>query len=610
MTVTEVNYDVVVVGASLGGVAAALRAAAIGGSVCLLEATDWVGGQFTAQGVTKPDENRYVETVGSTVSYREFRHLVRLYYRNNFRLSAAGQKQPTLNPGGDYPGFSMHPGVGHDVLLQQLTAAPNIHFRPQTRVTAADVQGETVQAVFATDANGDSTRYVAKFFLDATDLGELLPLAGVEHVLGAESRSQTGEPGAPDRPRPDWIQPITVPVALERRPGGENHTVAKPSNYDQLKARQGYTIVDGYISTMFVPGKDMWTYRRFIAARNFDDPSLPCDLSMINTRGNDYQGVNVPTGDAASDAEVIEAARQASLGYIYWLQTECPRDDDPSQRGFPELKPRGDLFGTPDGTAAAPYIRESRRIQALRTIVQQDIDASYNPGPRAKLCADSCGIGHYGDMDIHGLEAVAMPQSFVTIKPFQIPVGALIPVRVTNVLASCKNIGVTHITNGAYRLHPVEWNIGESAGALAAFSIRQGVQPRDVWSTPKLLSQYQHTLLDAGVPLFWWADVSFDNKDLFVAAHMLGVRGIMSGFDDMTLRPLNILTDQERQAIQDAGEHRPPGRAASFREVKRRCGWRGRLACDRATVHRIVRTRPRGCVRAATRLLSTNSLPG
>jgi len=186
--------------------------------------------------------------------------------------------------------------------------------------------------------------------------------------------------------------------------------------------------------------------------------------------------------------------------------------------------------------------------------VQKDSDARYNPGPRAKLFADSCGIGLYGGMDIHGLKAVGLPQSFVAIKPFQIPVGALIPVRVTNVLAACKNIGVTHITNGAYRLHPVEWNIGESAGALAAFCIQQDVQPRDVWSTPDLLGQYQHALLDAGVPLFWWADTSFDDRDLFVAAHLLGVRGIISGFQDMTLRPNDVLTDAERQAIQEAAQ--------------------------------------------------------
>ena len=550
MPTAELNYDVVIVGASLGGVAAALRAANMGASVCLLEATDWVGGQFTAQGVTKPDENRYVETVGSTASYREFRHLVRLFYRNNFRLSAAGRSQPALNPGGGYPGFAMQPRVGHDVLRQQITAVPTLHFRPQTRVTAAEVQGDTVQALSATDANGVPTRYVARLFLDATDLGELLPLANVEHVLGAESRAETGEPDAPGEPRPDWIQPITIPLALERRPRGEQYTVAKPANYDQLKATQHYTIVDGYISTMFVPGKDMWSYRRFVAATNFDDPALPYDLSMINTGSNDYQGATLPSGNAALDRGIIEAARQASLGYLYWLQTECPRDDAPNQQGFPELKPRGDLFGTPDGTAPVPYIRESRRIRALTTIVQQDLDVNFNPGPRAKLFADSCGIGHYGGMDIHGLAAMGMPQLFLTIKPFQIPTGALIPVRVTNLLAACKNIGVTHITNGAYRLHPVEWNVGESAGALAAFCVKRGVPPRSVWQTPASLRDYQHALLDVGVPLFWWADISFDNKDLFVAAHMLGVSGIMSGLDDMTFRPHDVLTEQHRQDIE------------------------------------------------------------
>jgi hypothetical protein len=44
--------------------------------------------------------------------------------------------------------------------------------------------------------------------------------------------------------------------------------------------------------------------------------------------------------------------------------------------------------------------------------------------------------------------------------------GALIPIRMENLLPAAKNIGTTHITNGCYRMHPVEWNIGEAAGAL------------------------------------------------------------------------------------------------------------------------------------------------
>ncbi len=39
---------------------------------------------------------------------------------------------------------------------------------------------------------------------------------------------------------------------------------------------------------------------------------------------------------------------------------------------------------------------------------------------------------------------------------FQIPPGALIPRRIENLLPACKNLGTTHITNGCFRLHPVE----------------------------------------------------------------------------------------------------------------------------------------------------------
>ena len=43
-----------------------------------------------------------------------------------------------------------------------------------------------------------------------------------------------------------------------------------------------------------------------------------------------------------------------------------------------------------------------------------------------------------------------------------------------------KNIGTTHITNGCYRLHPVEWNVGEAAGALAAHCLTTRSTPAQV----------------------------------------------------------------------------------------------------------------------------------
>jgi len=543
-------YDLVIVGGSLGGVAAALRAGALGVSVCLLEATDWLGGQYSAQGVTKPDENQYIETVGSTASYRAFRQAVRTYYRNNYTLSAAAAAQPSLNPGGEYPGFSGEPLAIHQVLLQLLQAEANVQLRLNSRVTAAQTSGDVVQSLTAVAGDGTATTLSAKYFLDATDLGDLLPTAGVEYNLGAEGKDSWQEPEAPDSARPDWIQPITMVVALERRPDGENHLIEKPAEYDKLKAEQKYTIIDGYITKMFVPGVDLWSYRRYLSASNFNDAAFPCDLSMLNMGANDYQAATIPSGSPDQDAAIIARARQASLGYVYWLQTEVPRDDG-NGSGYPSLKVRPDQFNTPDGTSAQPYIRESRRIKAVYTIVQQDLDKNFNPGPRAKNYPDSCGIGFYGGLDIHGLAGVGMPQRFIDIQPFELPLRALIPVRVKNLLPACKNIGVSHIANGAYRLHPMEWNVGEVAGALAAFAMKNNQTPSVVAGDPSLVRSFQHELLAAGVPLFWWSDITFDNRDLFSAVHLLGVAGVISGYDDMSYRPNEPLTVPDRQAIEE-----------------------------------------------------------
>jgi len=112
------------------------------------------------------------------------------------------------------------------------------------------------------------------------------------------------------------------------------------------------------------------------------------------------------------------------------------------------------------------------------------------------------GVGSYR-IDLHPSTAL---RSYVDISsyPFQIPLGALLPVRVENLLPGCKNLGVTHITNGCYRLHPVEWNLGEAAGAIAAFALNHGVTPRQVRNTPHHLADFQRMLqATLGFVLAW-----------------------------------------------------------------------------------------------------------
>ena len=81
------------------------------------------------------------------------------------------------------------------------------------------------------------------------------------------------------------------------------------------------------------------------------------------------------------------------------------------------------------------------------------------------------GIGHY-QIDLHSSSERNNYINFPAL-PFELPLGSLIPERLNNIIAAAKNIGTTHVTNDCYRLHPVEWNIGEAAGYLAATSIKK-----------------------------------------------------------------------------------------------------------------------------------------
>jgi hypothetical protein len=133
-------------------------------------------------------------------------------------------------------------------------------------------------------------------------------------------------------------------------------------------------------------------------------------------------------------------------------------------------------------------------------VLEQHIAHPLRPdGP--ERFADSVGVGCYR-IDLHPRTSGA---GYLDLGcwPFQIPLGAMLPVRVDNLLPGATNIGATHITNGAFRVHPVEWSIGEAAGLLAAFCLERRVAPRAVRSREALLEEFQSLLRRQGVELTW-----------------------------------------------------------------------------------------------------------
>jgi hypothetical protein len=192
-----------------------------------------------------------------------------------------------------------------------------------------------------------------------------------------------------------------------------------------------------------------------------------------------------------------------SRSFLYWMQTEAPRHD--RGYGYPGLRLRRDVVDTDDGLAKYVYVRESRRIQAEFTVLEQHVGAEQRAAAGlvgAEAFHDSVGVGSYR-IDLHPSTA---PRTYVDISnyPFQIPLGSLIPQQVENLLPACKNLGVTHITNGCYRLHPVEWNIGEASGAMAAWCLEKGLTPRQVRNDAKWLVDFQSMLVEElGFKLAW-----------------------------------------------------------------------------------------------------------
>jgi len=535
MSSQRYTCDIAVIGAGMGGVAAALAAAEAGASVVLTEATDWLGGQMTSQGVSALDEHPHIERFGGSRSYYQVREAIRAYYRERYGGPPTMPDGLPLNPGNGWVSrLCFEPIVGVHVLealLAPQVAEGRLTILREHTPIAASVEDDRVTDVTLEAMNGQRVIVYPRYVLDATELGDLLPLTGTEYVTGAETHSDTGEPHASsDGPHPDAVQGFTFCFAIEHRPG-EDHTISRPEGYERFRDTQPYglTVRDRngvpQVFRMFTEGPTglppFWTYRRLVDGALLDPGGATRDIAMINWASNDYHWANIIDKSPAEQARIIDEAKRLSLGFLHWLQTEAPRDDRGGQ-GYPGLRLLPEVMDTRDGLSKAPYIRESRRIMALKRIVENEIAAAGRTGVRAEPFSDSVGVGWY-HMDIH--ECVGQPGGmYEPTLPFQIPLGALIPRRVTNLIAACKNIGTTHLTNGAYRLHPVEWNIGEAAGACAAYCCIEDKLPREVRADARLLRRFQARLLARGVPLVWATDLPAEDP-LFVPAQLLLLLG-------------------------------------------------------------------------------------
>lgn len=519
-----IDCPVLVVGGGTGGMAAALAATRLGIETCVTEQTDWVGGQFTAQGLNASDEHRYIDTVGATRSFAQMRALMRAAY---------GGKS---NPGGCWVShLCAEPKVALDALETMAKGAIDsgkLSIFYGLTPSAVETASGRVSGVELARNDGGKVRIRAKQTIDATELGDVIKLSGTAYRIGQEPKSDTGEADAPVQGCATCIQSITYDVILEKRPAGERHVIAKPEGYGEKPWMKGF----GHASFKMFGSGSVWEYRRIVdgAALGRNDVSIMnwgVQLGNANVAyvgGNDFPHGSVVDVSADEQQTQFGRARERALAYVYWLQTAA------DGRGYPFLKLRSDMMGTTTGVGKYPYIREGRRIRPLETITAEHISDHYNPGSaRAHTYPLSVGIGLY-PMDMHQNVTAGTGFAKGHSLPFQVPLGALIPETMNGLLAGAKNIGTTHLTNSAYRLHPIEWTIGEAAGTLAAMCVSWNKEAREVFASEGNAREVQDRLLTDGVPLYWIDDV-LPSSPLWKDIQLAAAVGIMGGPEAGTL---------------------------------------------------------------------------
>src|SRR5204863_10200717 len=132
--------------------------------------TDRLGGQMSEQGGSAIDEQEQIVSLGGTRSYYALRNSIRRHYG-------------TPNPGNCWVSrLAFEPRVALRVIEQMLPPSVSIYRRMKAVGVSTDRARITAVLCLGLD-DGKLVRFHPATVIDATELGDLLPLSGAEYVV-------------------------------------------------------------------------------------------------------------------------------------------------------------------------------------------------------------------------------------------------------------------------------------------------------------------------------------------------------------------------------------------------------------------------------------------
>jgi hypothetical protein len=510
------NYDVIVYGATPGGISAALAASREGASVLVIEPTRWIGGMVTG-GLASTDVGNE-KVIGGIA--REF-----------FTRAAASK------PG--TPMWYAEPQVNMATFKAMLQET-KVQVITERNLKSISRDGDRIESLMTSDGK----RHEAKVFIDATYEGDLMARAGVSYIIGREARDAYNEPlagflPAPLRPRtveqmsqdspsiggpknamnyvhgtPAKIQALDVAglplpgvnnqwaevgsgdartqaynfrVIVTRTP--ENRVpFPKPAHYDAMRYELLARMIAAFPGIRF----SKLVYLGPIANDKFDANAIGLVV------GTDHVGANqaYPDGDEKTRATIWQDHVDYVQGFLWFLANDSRVPEDlraqASQWGLAK-----DEFTDNDNWPYALYVREARRMIG-EYVMRQDDCTQHITKP------DSIGMGSF-IMDSHAVQRLVDHDGSVIdegnfdmpVRPYQISYRSLVPQK-----TQCENLLVpvcmsaSHVAYGSIRMEPQYMIMGQACGlaAVQAIHTQKAVQNIDVAKLQAKLREQKQVL--------------------------------------------------------------------------------------------------------------------
>ena len=473
-------YDVVVYGATAGGVIAAIAAAAEGASVALLEPGRHVGGMVSG-GLGWTDMDRQQHVIGG-------------YAREFFERAGRHYGEPIA--------WRFEPKVAEQILRDWLAEAKVAVFFDH-RLRSAHRHGHRVTSIAA--ENG--SEFAAKVYIDSSYEGDLMKAAGVSYTVGRESQRKHGESLAGRRENLPGNHQFKARVSPYDDEGRLAPYVVRQEDLAPLGEGDGkiqaycFRLCLTDVKANQVPPEKPRDYdpKRFTLARNYirsagsaltfhDFVGIRSRLPNGKIDGNSSGAVSTNLLGASSPYPDAGYARRKAIwdehltwaqGLIYFAQTD-PEVPETIRAEARRWGPAADEFTDTGHWPHQMYVREARRMSGEYVLTQRDLQES-----RQKH--DSIGMGGY-NIDIREVQWVAykvfrfptvaeevLMEGYVSqpIEPYEIPFRSLLPRQqeADNLLVtSC--ISASTIAYASFRMEPQYMIAGHAAGVAAALSLR------------------------------------------------------------------------------------------------------------------------------------------